>query len=74
MLLEEISKKKSPDDSTKVVEKGTDSMTTSVVDIDNETENITDKSSRKVIMPRGSGRIRRPSERYKANIVVLGYK
>ena len=40
MLLEEIFEKKTPDDSTRVIEKGTDSVTTSV-DIDNETEYIT---------------------------------
>ena len=40
LLLEKISKKKTPDDSTKVVENGTDSVTTRVFDIDNETENI----------------------------------
>ena len=41
LLLEEISEKKTPDDSTRVVEKGTDSVTIRVVDIDNETKNIT---------------------------------
>ena len=47
-------------------------MTIRVVDIDNEIENITDnKPSQKVIMPRRSGRIRRPPECYEANIVVL---
>ena len=70
LLLEEISEKKTPDDSTRVVEKGTDSVTTRIVDIDNETKNITDKPSRKVIMPRRSGKIRRPLECYEANIVV----
>ena len=47
LLLEEISEKKIPNDSTRVV------------DIDNETENIT---GQKVIMPRRSRRIRRPPE------------
>ena len=42
LLLEEIYEKTIPDDSTRVVEKGTDSVTIRVVNIDNETENITD--------------------------------
>ena len=42
-------------------------MTTKVVDIDNETKNIT---GRKVIIPRRSGRISKPLECYKANIIV----
>ena len=67
LLLEEIFEKKSLDDSSRVVEKGTNSVTTSVVDIDNETENIT---GRKVIMPRRSGRIKRPPKCYEANIIV----
>ena len=67
LLLEEISKKITPDDLTRVVEKGTDSVTTRVVNIDNKTKNII---GRKVIMPRRSGRIRRPLECYEANIVV----
>ena len=46
-------------------------MTTRVIDIDNETDNITDFSNQKVIMPRRSGRVRRPLDRYEANIVVL---
>ena len=41
-FLEEISEKKTPDDSTRVVEKDTDFVTTIVVDIDSEIENITD--------------------------------
>ena len=45
-------------------------MTTRVADIDNETENITDLSNQKVIIPRCSGRIRRALDRYEANIVV----
>ena len=48
LLLEEIFEKKTPDDSTRVIEKGTDSITTRVIDIDNETKNITDKSSQKL--------------------------
>ena len=67
LLLEEISEKKIPDDLTRVVEKVTNSVTTRVVDIDNETENIT---GRKVIIPRHSEKIKRPLERYEANIVV----
>ena len=67
LLLKEISEKKIPDDSTRVIEKGTHIVTTRVVDIDNETKNIT---GRKVIIPRRSGRIKRPLERYKANIIV----
>ena len=59
LLLEEIFKKKIPDDSTRVVKKGTYFVTIGVVDIDNEIENIT---GWKVIMPRRSGRIRRLSE------------
>ena len=70
LLLEDISEKKIPNDSTRVVEKGTESVTTRVVDIDNETNNITDKLSQKVIMPRHSGRINRPLDRYEANIIV----
>ena len=46
-------------------------MTARVVDIDNETKNITYIPSRKAIMPRRSERIRRPLECYEANIVVL---
>ena len=42
-------------------------MTTRVADIDNKTENIT---GRKFIMSRHSGRIKRPPECYKANIIV----
>ena len=41
LKLEEISEKKSPDDSARVVEKCIDYVTTRVVDIANETENIT---------------------------------
>ena len=41
-----------------------------VVDIDNETENITDFLNQKVIIPRCSGRTRRAPDRYEANIVV----
>ena len=70
LLLEEISEKKSLDDSTRFVGKGIDSLTTRVIDIDNEIENITDKPSQKVIMPRHSGRIRKPQDRYEANLVV----
>ena len=70
LLLEEIFQKKTPNDSTRVVEKGTDSVKTRVVDIDNEIKNITVKPSHKVIIPRRSGRIRRPLDRYEANVVV----
>ena len=45
-------------------------MTARVVNIDHETENITDLSNQKVIIPRRSGRIRRAPDRYEANIVV----
>ena len=70
LLLKEIYEKKIPDDSIRVVEKDTDSMTTRVVDIDNEIENITDIPSQKVVIPRYSGRIKRPLECHEANIVV----
>ena len=68
LLLEEISEKITPDDSTRVVEKGTDSMTTRVVDINNETENII---GQKVKIPRSNGKIRRPLEGYEADIIIL---
>ena len=42
VLLEDILEKKSRNDTTIVVDNDTDSMTTRVVDIDNETQNITD--------------------------------
>ena len=42
-------------------------MTTCIVDIDNEIENIT---GQKVIIPRHNGRIKRLPECYEANIVV----
>ena len=45
LLLEGITEKKSLDDSIRVVEKGTNSVKIRVVDIDNEIENIIDKSS-----------------------------
>ena len=67
LLLEEISEKKTLDDSIRVLEKGTNFVTISIVDIDNKIKNII---GRKVIMPRHSGRIRRPLNRYKANIIV----
>ena len=70
VLLEDVLENKSQDDMTRVVNKDTDSMTTRVVDIDIETNDSTDFSSQKIIMPRRSGRIRRPLERYEANIVV----
>ena len=70
MLLEEISEKKSLDDLTRVAENDTDSVTTRVVDIDSETKYITDKKNQKIIMPRRSGRIKRPTDHYEANIVV----
>ena len=53
LLLEEISEKKTPDDSTRIVEKGNNFMITRVVDIDNETENITDILSWKVSYVQG---------------------
>ena len=62
--------RKSRNDATRVVDKDTDSVTTRVVDIDNETKNITYLSNQKVIIPRRSGRIRRAPDRYEANIVV----
>ena len=71
VLLEDVLEKKSQNDTTRVVDEDTDSVTTRVVDIANETENITDFSNQKVIMPRRSGRIRRAPDRYEANIVVL---
>ena len=67
LLLEEIFEKKTPNDLTRVVEKGTDSVTIRVVDIDNEVKNII---GREVIIPRRSRKIRRPLEHYEANIVV----
>ena len=70
VLLEDSMERKSRNDTTRVVDKDTDSMTTRVVDIDNKTENITDLSNQKVIMPRHSGRIRRAPDRYEANIIV----
>ena len=70
LLLEKMFQKKTPDDSTRVIEKDTDSMTTRFVDIDNEIENITDKPNQKIIIPRYSGRIKRPPNRYETNIVV----
>ena len=69
-LLEDVLENRSRDDTTRVVDNDTDPMTTRVVDINNETKNITDFSSQKVIMPRRSGRIKRPADRYEANIVV----
>ena len=70
VLLEDVLENKSQDDMTRVVNKDTDSMTTRVVDIDNETNDTTDFSSQKVVIPRRSGRIRRTLEHYEANIVV----
>ena len=70
VLLEDILENRSRDDTTRVVNKNTDTMTTRVVDMDNETNDITDFSSQKVIMPRRSGRNRRPLECYEANIIV----
>ena len=63
-------KNKSQDDMTRVVNKDTDSMTTRVVDIDNETNDITDFSSQKVVIPRRSGRIVRQPDRFEAHVVV----
>ena len=45
-------------------------MTPRVADIENKTENITDKQNQEVITPRCSGRIRRPLDCYEANIIV----
>ena len=42
VLLGDSMERKSRNDATRVVDKDTDSVTTRVVDIDNETENITD--------------------------------
>ena len=70
ILLEDSMERKSRNDATRVVDKDTDSVTTRVVDIDNKTKNITHFSNQKVIMPRGSGRIRRAPDRYEANIIV----
>ena len=70
VLLEDSMERKSRNDATRVVDKDTDSVTTRVVDIDNEAENITNLSNQKVIIPRHSGRIRRAPDRYEANIVV----
>ena len=70
VLLEDVLERKSQNDTTRVIENDTDSMTTRVVDIDNETKNIIDLSNQKVIIPRRSGRIRRAPDRYEVNIVV----
>ena len=70
ILLKDVLENRSQDETTRVVDKDTDSITTRVVDIDNETKDIIDFSSQKVIMPRRSGRIRRPPECYETNIVV----
>ena len=45
LLVNEISENKTLDDSTRVVEKGANSLTTRVVDIENEAKNIIDKPS-----------------------------
>ena len=63
VLLEDSRERKSRNDATRVIDKDTDSVTTRVVDIDNETENITKFSNQKVIIPRHSGRIRRAPDR-----------
>ena len=70
VLIEDFFEGKSRNDATRVVDKDTDSMTTRVVEIDNETKNIIDFSNQKVIMPRRSGRIIIAQNRYEANIVV----
>ena len=70
VLLEDVLENESQDDMTRVVNKDTDSMTTRVVDIDTETNDTTNFSGQKVIVPRRSGRIKRPPECYEANIVV----
>ena len=71
-LLEKISGKLPSNNSTNVVEqreeKYTDPMTTRVIDINNEIENITEEQSQKVIIPRHIGRIRRSPSRYEDNI------
>ena len=57
VLFEDVLERKSQNDTTRVVENDTDSMTTKVFDIDNETDNITDFSNQKVIMLRRSKRV-----------------
>ena len=71
VLLEDVMERKSRSDTIRVIENNTNSMTTRVVDIDNETDNIIDFLNQKVIIPRHSGRVKRPLDRYKANVVVL---
>ena len=63
-------KRKSQNNTTRVVKNNTDSMITRVVNIDNETDSITNFSNQKVIMPRHSRRVRRPLDRYEANVIV----
>ena len=70
VLLEDSMERKSRNNMTRVVDKDTDFVTTRVVDIDNEIENITDFSNQKVIIPRRNGRIRKAPDRYEANIVI----
>ena len=70
VLLEDVLERKTQNDTTRVVENDTDSMTIKVVDIENETDNITDFLNQKVIITRRSGRVRSPPDRYEANVVV----
>ena len=70
VLLEDVLEKKPQNDTTRVIENHTDSISTRVVEIDNETENITDLLNRKAIMPKRSGRVSRPPDRNEANVVV----
>ena len=55
---------------TRVVNKDTDSITIRVVDIDTKIDIITDFSNQKVIICRRSGRVRRPLDCYKDNVIV----
>ena len=59
VLLEEVLERKTRNDMTRVVEEDTDLMTTRVIDIDHEIDNITDFLNQKVIMPRCGRRVRR---------------
>ena len=60
VLLKDVLEKNSRNDTTRVVDNDTDFMTTRVVNIDNETDNITDFSNQKVIIPRHNRMVRRP--------------
>ena len=71
VLLKDSLEGKSRNDVKIVIDKDTDYVTIKVVDIDNETKNITDFLNQKVIMPRRSGRNRKAPDHYETNIDVL---